>query len=86
MSINPIIAAINTSVNAQIGAHTIKTDKSVQSIPLKKRGCSFDGEVKLDYEYQYSYGTCVSECRMDRIIDLCHCIPYFYRYSGKIQI
>ncbi|XP_044727811.1 sodium channel protein Nach-like [Chrysoperla carnea] len=85
VSINPIIAAVNTSVTAQIGAHTIKTDKNVQSIPINKRGCSFDGEVKLDYESEYSYETCVTECRMDRIIELCHCIPYFYRYSGETR-
>ncbi|GAB0096687.1 sodium channel protein Nach-like [Sergentomyia squamirostris] len=55
------------------------TDK-VHRLLIYQRQCRFDDESNLDhFSYAYSYDVCRTECRIKKMLQLCGCIPFFYR-------
>lgn len=52
-------------------------------MPLNQRKCLFEDEKKLKVNDEYSYLSCLNDCRVQNIIKLCQCIPYFYIHLGQ---
>ncbi|XP_070517439.1 sodium channel protein Nach [Cardiocondyla obscurior] len=71
---------------------SIRGMESLRNIPLEKRLCYFDDEVKLrvslcpaafgkdmmDTEIRYSYQSCVSKCTAKYTFNMCGCLPFYY--------
>ncbi|KAL9927605.1 sodium channel protein Nach-like [Glossina fuscipes fuscipes] len=58
---------------------TYTTDESRQ-LSISQRKCIFYDEVKLQYfPDDYTFSSCMKECRMRNAIKLCKCLPPFYR-------
>ena len=47
-----------------------------------ERGCYFDGELTFKYLpnalYRYDISNCLFEATYEKVLDLCHCTPYFH--------
>ncbi|KAJ1521038.1 hypothetical protein ONE63_002749 [Megalurothrips usitatus] len=54
------------------------TVAGARQLSVRQRGCVFPDEVKLRVSHVYSYTACQRQCRMDRIVRLCGCLPAFY--------
>nr|CAD7570917.1 unnamed protein product [Timema californicum] len=56
--------------------------------PMKRglRGCLFPWERQLERMKQYTYNNCVMECRVNFIIKLCGCSPYYYPNNERLQM
>lgn len=63
-----------------------KTDGNARDLSLQQRKCIFANEMKLKYykNEAYSYSGCMKECRIDKAMLLCGCIPPFYS-DGTIK-
>ncbi|XP_072764610.1 sodium channel protein Nach [Anoplolepis gracilipes] len=57
---------------------SMKSMENLRYLPVKKRMCYFDEEVKVPGETRYSYQSCVSECLATNIQRLCGCLPFYY--------
>lgn len=58
---------------------TYTTDDARQ-LTINQRKCIFSDEVKLQfYEGDYTFSSCMKECRIKKCIQFCGCIPPFYR-------
>ncbi|XP_055679452.1 uncharacterized protein LOC129787728 [Lutzomyia longipalpis] len=54
--------------------------EKVRRLFIYQRQCRFDDESNLDhFPYIYSYTICRTECKIKRMLEVCGCIPIFYR-------
>lgn len=50
-----------------------------------QRKCIFPDEIKLSvYQTEYTFSSCMKECRMKISMKLCHCILPFYRPTSSM--
>lgn len=59
------------------------TDETVRTLSLKQRDCLFEDENTLQFTTKYSYWQCISECRMQTVLKICKCIPFYYPHQCK---
>lgn len=66
-----------------VSMQSTKTDKSVRDLSMKQRKCIFANDVQLKYSKEpYTYSGCLRECKIDRAIEFCGCLPPFYVLSN----
>ncbi|XP_034244838.1 sodium channel protein Nach-like [Thrips palmi] len=55
------------------------TVDGARQLSMRQRGCVFFDEIHLrvspDY---YTFSACVRQCRMDKVVKACGCLPFFY--------
>ncbi|XP_061392832.1 pickpocket protein 28-like, partial [Musca vetustissima] len=52
-----------------------------------QRKCIFYDEVKLTYfPEEYTFSSCMKECRMKKAIKLCKCLPPFYKPVANVKM
>ncbi|XP_044255826.1 sodium channel protein Nach-like [Tribolium madens] len=78
LSIYSTTLRAGSDVSLAIIPEIIQSDENVKEIDITTRGCAFADEIKLDWSYNYSYGTCINECKARALTKLCGCIPYYY--------
>jgi acid-sensing ion channel, other len=56
------------------------SDATIRKLRLKQRKCLFKNEAKFKYHKneEYSHSTCMKECRIDRAMKICGCLPPVY--------
>lgn len=65
---------------------TYTTDDARQ-LTVAQRKCIFPNEYELEYyKGDYTFSSCMKECRIKKCINLCGCIPPFYRPIRKIHL
>ncbi|XP_037027868.1 sodium channel protein Nach isoform X2 [Bradysia coprophila] len=58
------------------------TTEDAKQLSIVQRKCIFPEEVKLDiYSDEYTFTSCMKECRIKKSMKFCKCVPPFYRYS-----
>ena len=57
------------------------TDRVASKVSFEQRRCHVPGERQLKYFSHYSQTACVVECATNRMLELCHCRPFFFRGS-----
>ena len=65
---------------------TIYSTEDVRSLSVSQRKCRFLEESDLDISPVYSYNLCRMQCRVTQALQLCGCVPHFYRSKGKWQV
>lgn len=50
----------------------------VKALPISDRECVFPEEKGLKYFKGYKEINCDIECRMDKALEVCDCLPYYY--------
>ncbi|XP_024941934.1 pickpocket protein 28 isoform X2 [Cephus cinctus] len=56
----------------------VESVKSVRDLTLERRNCWYSDEMKLRITNRYSFESCVTECKLNYIIKLCECAPFYY--------
>lgn len=71
-------------VNVKVSMQQTKVDESVYNLSVQQRKCILKDEVKLQHfpNEPYSFSNCMRDCRMQRALELCECLPPFYRSSS----
>ncbi|KAK7792769.1 hypothetical protein R5R35_004882 [Gryllus longicercus] len=54
------------------------TTSEARQLSIRQRRCVFPDEIKLDTDSIYTYTSCMSQCRLRRLLKLCGCAPFFY--------
>ncbi|KDR21541.1 Sodium channel protein Nach [Zootermopsis nevadensis] len=66
-------------VTVMLEAQVVESLDDVRWISVENRQCWFDDEVAVVHSSpDYSYHTCITECRMKVLQEKCGCIPFFY--------
>lgn len=56
------------------------TTEDAKQLTIGQRKCIFPDEIKLEfYEGEYTFTSCMKECRIRKCLKFCGCIPPFYR-------
>lgn len=62
----------------------IHTTADARDLSVSQRRCRFTEEAEsLQYSPAYSLNFCRIECRIRLSLEICHCIPHFYRSRTK---
>lgn len=71
-------------VDVTVSMQETKVDKSVHDLSLQQRKCILKDELNLPYfpGEPYSFSNCMKDCRIQQTIELCECLPPFYRSSS----
>ncbi|XP_052132722.1 sodium channel protein Nach-like [Frankliniella occidentalis] len=59
------------------------TVDDAKQLSIAQRGCVFWDEIKLKIDPIYTHSSCMRQCRMDAILRLCGCLPFFYTLLPK---
>lgn len=55
------------------------TVDGARQLSMRQRNCVFFDEVKLRVSpHYYTFSACVRQCRMDKVVKACGCLPFFY--------
>lgn len=59
----------------------LKSHISLQSLfYFKQRRCRFDNETDVKHRvHPYRQSTCVRSCRLESVLNLCKCVPMYYK-------
>ncbi|XP_051163805.1 amiloride-sensitive sodium channel subunit beta-2-like [Leptopilina boulardi] len=60
--------------NIAVSATQIKSLDEIRIYSPFDRTCIFEDE----FNFEYSYQSCVAGCKMIRYLQICNCIPYYY--------
>ncbi|GAB0087900.1 uncharacterized protein DMENIID0001_022620 [Sergentomyia squamirostris] len=68
----------------ELTALEIRTTADARDLSISQRRCRFTDEAgSLQHSPVYSLNLCRVECRIQMALELCHCIPHFYRSRTK---
>lgn len=75
------VAKLSESKTIIISMQETRSEKDLRSLWVRQRQCVFGDEKKLKYfkDQEYTYSSCMKECKMDRAMQFCGCLPPFYR-------
>ncbi|XP_073949056.1 sodium channel protein Nach-like [Choristoneura fumiferana] len=71
------VISVGQHYDITISPYSYYTVPAVRRLPLEKRGCKFEDEMKEEYHEYYSMSNCLVRCRMRTIERLCRCVPFF---------
>lgn len=62
------------------------TTEDARQLSIVQRKCIFPDEVRLDIynDDEYTFTSCMKECRIKKCMKLCKCVPPFYRPSREL--
>lgn len=58
------------------------TTENARQLNIKQRRCVFPDEIHLLTDDVYTFGACMTQCRMNMAKQRCGCIPFFYEGIG----
>ncbi|KAK7603514.1 hypothetical protein V9T40_003513 [Parthenolecanium corni] len=61
------------------------TTEDVRQLSIQQRHCVFPDEIPLMTDAIYSFGACLTECRMRISQRICDCVPIFYPEIGEYK-
>ncbi|XP_057371714.1 pickpocket protein 28-like isoform X2 [Daphnia carinata] len=66
-----------------LNSFSVSYTPAVQAVSFERRQCYVDGEGSLRYSQNVNYtrSSCLFECRAEKILEACHCLPYFIKVS-----
>lgn len=58
----------------------INTNLKIRQLWIYQRNCRYTDESELEYfPWIYTYSLCKTNCRIQKIMELCDCMPLFYK-------
>lgn len=74
---------LETSSELLISMKQTYTTEDARQLSVLQRKCIFPDELKLDiYSDEYTFTSCMKECRIEKCLRFCKCIPPFYKPLG----
>lgn len=77
------LAQVGQDVSISVVPSVIISEMGVRDVPLTQRRCYFEDEKPLRSTHRYSFDSCMMECRVDTIVDLCGCVPFNFPETRK---
>lgn len=71
-----------TDVTIAIVPTVLISQPAIRGLSLADRQCIFDDERLLRTTTKYTYHSCISECAVDTILQICDCLPFYYMDVG----
>ncbi|XP_026469527.1 sodium channel protein Nach-like [Ctenocephalides felis] len=68
----------NQDVSILVQPTLLASAPEVRSMPPDQRRCWYPHEHVSRLSNKYNFDNCVTECRVDTILRLCDCIPFYY--------
>jgi hypothetical protein len=65
-----------------LNSYSVSYTPVIPSVSFEKRQCYVEGEGKLKYNLSgllYTRSSCLFECRTEKILEECQCVPYFIK-------
>lgn len=62
------------------------TSHRVKDLSVEKRGCVFPDERELYVYHVYTQSSCLIQCRMEYILNMCGCHMYFFAPASKCSV
>lgn len=59
------------------------TTEEARQLSIQQRHCVFHDEIPLITDDIYTFGGCMTQCRMNMARDKCGCVPHFYSQISK---
>lgn len=56
----------------------VVSEPRVRSLSFAQRQCYFEDEFPLVTSPVYTYTSCMAECTVDTIYEICGCLPFYY--------
>ncbi|CAG4966492.1 unnamed protein product [Parnassius apollo] len=72
------LISLRESIDIKVEPMLFQCENDIRYVAPEKRGCWFHNEAFLEHTDRYSYETCKTECKMQRFLESCGCIPYKY--------
>uniref|UniRef100_A0A1I8N4R5 Amiloride-sensitive sodium channel n=1 Tax=Musca domestica TaxID=7370 RepID=A0A1I8N4R5_MUSDO len=77
----------NEVVEVRISKKNTYTTDDARQLSIGQRKCIFHDEIKLKYfPEEYTFSSCMKECRMKKAIKLCKCLPPFYKPIANVKM
>ncbi|XP_073830574.1 amiloride-sensitive sodium channel pickpocket 23 [Musca autumnalis] len=77
----------NEVVEVRISKKNTYTTDDARQLSIGQRKCIFHDEIKLKYfPEEYTFSSCMKECRMKKAIKLCKCLPPFYKPVANVKM
>lgn len=67
----------NTMAYFKVKPSTIESKLAIEQYTPVQRGCLFEHELFDQYAGHYSFVDCLLKCKLQSIIKLCACMPFF---------
>lgn len=75
---------LETSSELLISMKQTYTTEDARQLSVLQRKCIFPDELKLNiYSDEYTFTSCMKECRIEKCLRFCKCIPPFYKPLSK---
>lgn len=85
-SYSSVIVQPGQEVAVAVVPNVVVSKPEVRSLPLTQRNCLFNDEQRLRTTDTYSYQSCLTECVVDTILEICGCIPFYYPHLGMDRL
>lgn len=73
-----------TVTGIELIINAIVSSLKINQFSPYQRKCIFEYESPLEYFKNYTESLCMISCRIDAAVNLCECIPFFYKMSKFI--
>ncbi|XP_046446200.1 pickpocket protein 28-like isoform X3 [Daphnia pulex] len=70
-----------------LNSYSVSYTPVIPSVSFEKRQCYVEGEGKLKYNLSgliYTRSSCLFECRTEKILEECQCLPYFIKVNVSV--
>lgn len=70
-------------VDVTVSMQQTKTNKNIEELSVPQRKCILKNELKLKHfsNEPYTFSNCMKDCRIDQALNICGCLPPFYRLN-----
>ncbi|XP_066585154.1 sodium channel protein Nach-like [Prorops nasuta] len=77
-SLQEILVSPKTENFVSLEAISVYAIPAVKDYDVLERDCFFSSEQSSKFQGYYSYSDCIVLCRMEDVIKICKCLPFFY--------
>ncbi|CAG9558354.1 unnamed protein product [Danaus chrysippus] len=82
------VRMVNPSTEMMIAVSPEQTyaTEGTKSFTPDERQCYYSDEVKIPYIHKYSYHNCMMLRKIQILINVCNCVPFFFPHDGDSRI
>ncbi|XP_039276827.1 sodium channel protein Nach-like isoform X2 [Nilaparvata lugens] len=74
----PVPAEHGTKMSATVKPSLTRSTDAIRNLPVNVRNCYFADEKHLGVSNSYTEKSCLIECRLDYLFEVCGCRPYYF--------
>lgn len=71
-------------MSATIKPSLTESTEAIRHLSIYERNCYFADEKKLGISKSYTEKSCLIECRLQYLNEVCGCRPYYFNMRGRL--